>query len=221
MASLPQLFGFGKSDFAKNRFCGMITPITTIKGGHMSLIAGNLGAVQRLLDGAGMSWGVCAGAAAYAYGVRRPIANVDILLPPGHLREVRTLLEKNQRTAQYDGKILLWRGIKLFDNLPVSIDNTKYPFVMDEAMQTHLRRLFLLGSKVFVLAPEDVLAQKAMLTLQNSDSAEHHHRQDMEALIRFQGKKMDPEYLLQRLHLCQVETLARPLLKEVGVPLPD
>jgi len=187
----------------------------------MSLIAGNLGAVQRLLDGAGMFWGVCAGAAGYAYGVRRPISNVDILLPPGYLREVRTLLEKNQRTAQYDGKILLWRGIKLFDDLTVLIDNAKYPFVMDEPMQTHLRRLFLLGSKVFVLAPEDILAQKTLLTLQNSASEDNHHRQDMEALIRFQGKKIDPEYLLQRLRLCQVESLARPLLEEVGVPLPD
>lgn len=185
----------------------------------MSLIAGNLGAVQRLLDSAGMSWGVCAGAAAYAYGVRRPIANVDILLPPGDLREVRALLEKNQRTAQYDGKILLWRGIKLFDDLPVSIDDTKHPFVMDEPMQAHLRRLFLLGSKVSILAPEDILAQKALLTLQDNAPADDHHRKDMEALIRFQGKKMDPEYLLQRLRLCQVESLARPLLEKVGMLL--
>ena len=187
----------------------------------MSLIAGNLGAVQQLLDRAGMSWGVCAGAAVYIYGVRRPISNVDVLLPPGQLAHVRKLLEANRRPAQYDGRILLWRGIKLFDDLPVSIGVERYPFLLDELMVQHLRRLFLLGSKVMVIAPEDILTQKTLLALGNDDSKETHHRKDLESLIRFQGKKLDYDYLAQRLRLCQVEAMGRVLLTEAGLEFPD
>ncbi|MBN1484420.1 MAG: nucleotidyltransferase family protein [Chloroflexia bacterium] len=186
----------------------------------MSLIAGNLGAVQRLLDTAGLSWGVCAGAAAYVYGVRRPIANVDILLAPGELRLVRELLKENRRTAQYDGRILLWRGIKIFDDLSLSMDGQRYPFLLDEPMQSRLRRLFLLGSKVLVLSPEDVLAHKALLSFVTSDCPEKYHGQDLANLIKFQSQKLDLDYVLKRVRLCQAEAPLRALLAEVGLPLP-
>lgn len=49
----------------------------------MSLIAGNLGVVQRTLDAYQLAWAVCAGAAAHLYGNRRPIQDIDILIEPG------------------------------------------------------------------------------------------------------------------------------------------
>jgi len=63
----------------------------------MSLIAGNLGVVQRLLDGNQMKWGVCAGVAAHLYGDRRPIQDVDILVTTGKLPEVVKLGERSLR----------------------------------------------------------------------------------------------------------------------------
>ncbi len=184
----------------------------------MSLIAGNLGAVQRLLDEAALKWGVCAGSAAHLYGVRRPIENVDILLPVGCLRQVRDMLEKNRLTAQYDGRILLWRGIKIFDDLTVTIAGYRHPFLMDIPMQEHLRRMPLLGSRVFVLAPEDVLAHKAMLVLGDTTPGKP-HRADLEAIARIQGERLDKDYLAQRLEACQARTEAQPLLAAVGVAL--
>jgi len=156
----------------------------------VSLIAGNLGAVQRLLDEAKMSWGVCAGSAAHLYGVRRPIQNVDILLPPGCLRQMREILEKNRLTAQYDGRILLWRGIKLFDDLSVTVAGFRYPFLMDTPMQEHLRRLPLLGVRALIVAPEDVLVHKALLIVSNNTPGKH-HRADFAAIARVQGEKLD------------------------------
>ncbi len=185
----------------------------------MSLIAGNLGAVQRLLDEAGLPWGVCSGAAAHLYGVRRPIENVDILMPPGYLRQVRDLLARQNYVAQYDGRILLWRGIKLFDDLAVTIAGRRQPFSLDSAMQEHLRRLPLLGSRVQVLAPEDILVQKALLS-QLENSLGRPHRQDVEAIARVQGARLDLAYLALRLGLCQADERTRGLLAEAGLVLP-
>ena len=54
----------------------------------MSLIAGNLAVVQKLLDASGFQWGVFGGAAAHLYGNRRPINDIDILVPQGQLNQV-------------------------------------------------------------------------------------------------------------------------------------
>jgi len=185
----------------------------------MSLIAGNLGSVQRLLDEADLPWGVCAGAAAYVYGVRRPIENVDILLCPGALRRVRELLEQHKWAAQYDGRILLWRGIKVFDDLTVTAGRARYPFVLDGPMQERLRRQPLLGCRVLVLSPEDVVVHKALLV--HADNAlGKHHRSDVETLVRVQREQLDTAYLLQRLDACKAGPQVRAFLAEAGLNLP-
>jgi hypothetical protein len=187
----------------------------------MSLIAGNLGAVQRLLDDAGLTWGVCAGAAVYVYGVRRPIRNVDVLLPSGRLREVRDLLRENKRAVQYDGRILLWRGIKLFDDLSVTAGGRRYPFMMDQLMEEHLRRLPLLGSRVLTLSPEDLLAHKALLVLEGGESPGQHHLEDFKAIVGTQRPILDLGYLRQRMHLCGAEAQTEALFEEVGLSFPS
>ena len=185
----------------------------------MSLIAGNLGAVQRLLDDAKISWGVCAGSAAHLYGVRRPIQNVDILLPSGLLRQVREILTNNRLTAQYDGRILLWRGIKLFDDLTVTVAGIRYPFLMDQPMQDHLRRLPLLGVRALVLAPEDVLAHKALLIVGDNTPGKP-HRDDFAAIIRMQGERLDKDYLAERLEFCQARGQVQHIFVEANISLP-
>ncbi len=186
----------------------------------MSLIAGNLGAVQRLLDEEKVPWGVCAGSAAHLYGVRRPIQNVDILLPQGCLRQVRDILERNRLTAQYDGRILLWRGIKLFDDLTVSITGTRHPFLMDAPMQGHLRRLALLGVRALILAPEDVLVHKALLIVGDSTPGKP-HRDDFAAIARMQAEKLDRAYIAQRLELCQARLQVQHIFTEANLSLPS
>jgi hypothetical protein len=185
----------------------------------MSLIAGNLGAVQRLLDNAKLPWGICAGSAAHLYGVRRPIKNIDILLPPGCLRQVRDILKKNRLTAQYDGRILLWRGIKIFDDLTLTIDGLRYPFLMDEPMQEHLRRLPLLGVRALIIAPEDVLAHKSLLIVGDNTRGKP-HREDFDAIVRMQGERLNKDYLAQRLNLCQARIQVQHLFTEAAISLP-
>src|SRR6185295_17088609 len=94
---------------------------------------------------------------------RRPIQDVDLLLMPGQLPALVKLLQQQQKAVQFDGQRILWRGIKVFDDLTVRRGSSIYPYVLDEAMIARLRRMSLLGAPVMVLAPEDVLLHKLLL----------------------------------------------------------
>jgi hypothetical protein len=177
----------------------------------MSLIAGNLAVVQRLLAAAGMPWGVCAGAAAHLYGNRRPIQDIDLLVARGRLSEVVRLLQNSGKAVQFDGQRIIWRGIKLFDDLTIRSAGTHYPLTLDEPMQARIRNLSLLGAPVCVLAPEDVVAHKLLLA--RGPNQGKHDLEDAAAILRRQ--QLDQEYLLQRARLMNAETIVSERLAAV------
>ncbi len=181
----------------------------------MSLIAGNLGVVQRTLDAESMIWGVCAGAAAHLYGNRRPIQDVDILVGTGQLPLVVKLLHRQQKVVQYDGGRILWRGIKLFDDLAIRKGATVYPFILDALMSAHMRRISLLGALVQVLSPEDVVVHK--LLLDRGAEQNKHDVIDVTGIIRRQ--QLDISYLKQRMELMRVGGALDARLAELGVSL--
>jgi hypothetical protein len=169
----------------------------------MSLIAGNLAVVQRLLDDSRLPWGVCAGAAAHLYGNRRPIQDVDLLVARGQLPAVVQLLQRSGKAVQYDGQRIIWRGIKLFDDLTVRREGRAHPLALDAEMQARLRRMPLLGAQVLVLPPEDVVAHK--LVLGRGQAEGKHDLADAAAIVRRQ--QLDQAYLLQRARLMDAEAL--------------
>ncbi len=179
----------------------------------MSLIAGNLAVVQRLLDGHGTPWAVFAGAAAHLYGNRRPIQDVDLLVPRGQLLEVVKLMQSSGKAVQFDGQRILWRGIKLFDDLTVRRNGTVYPLLLDEPMQARLQRLSLLGAPVKVMAPEDVVAHKLLLSRGPAEGK--HDLADVEAIIKRQSLSM--EYLQERARLLGAEELIAERLAALGI----
>jgi hypothetical protein len=181
----------------------------------MSLIAGNLGVVQRLLDPSGVAWAVGAGAAAHLYGNRRPIQDVDVLVSNGKLADVSKLLQSQNRVVQYDGQRILWRGIKFFDDLTIRRAGVTYPFLLDEPMRSRLRRLSLLGSMVPVLPPEDVVLHK--LLLDRGSEQGKHDRIDAQGIVRRQ--QLDLEYLRERVQTMRLNGALDALLAEVGVTL--
>lgn len=179
----------------------------------MSLIAGNLAVVQRLLDQNGLPWGVFAGAAAYLYGNRRPIQDIDLLVPRGKLATVVQLLQAGGRAVQFDGQRILWRGIKLFDDLTVRRNGRTYSLCLDQPMQLRLRRLPLLGAHVGVVAPEDVVAHKLLMGRGHAEGK--HDHEDAAGVIRRQT--LDHGYLHERVRLLGAEELLRPQLAELGL----
>lgn len=179
----------------------------------MSLIAGNLGVVQRLLDAHELVWGVCAGAAAHLYGNRRPILDIDMLVTPGQLPSVVKLLQQHQKAVQFDGQRILWRGIKIFDDLSIKRGGLTHPFILDAAMQARLRRMPLLGARVAVLPPEDVLLHKALLA--RGEAQGKHDIADAQGIVRRQP--LDLAYLRQRAAAMHLNGAATTALERVGV----
>lgn len=179
----------------------------------MSLIAGNLAVVQRLLDGAEMPWGVFAGAAAHLYGNRRPIQDVDLLVARGQLQSVVKLLQGSGKAVQFDGQRILWRGIKVFDDLTLRRAGRVHPLALDQAMSQRIRRMSLLGAPVGVVAPEDVVAHKLLLGRGASEGK--HDENDVAGIIRRQS--LDTAYLLERARLLDAETLLRERFGAAGI----
>lgn len=179
----------------------------------MSLIAGNLGVVQRLLDANPIQWAVCAGSAAHLYGDRRPIQDVDILVSTGKLPEVVKLLQQQQKAVQFDGQRILWRGIKLFDDLSIRRPGGLHPFTFDNSMVERRRRMSLLGSTVAVLSPEDVLLHKVLLG-RGADQGKHDIA-DAAGIIRRQ--QLDLDYLRERMAAMNVPPATAATLNQMGV----
>jgi hypothetical protein len=179
----------------------------------MSLIAGNLGVVQRTLDASSMAWGVCAGAAAHLYGTRRPIQDVDILVSGGRLSDVVKLLQQQNKVVQFDGQRILWRGIKVFDDLSVRRGGQVFPYALDAAMAERTRRLSLLGALVPVLSPEDVLLHK--LLMDRGAEQGKHDRADAAGIVRRQ--QLDLDYLRQRMATMNLNGSIGAALAELGV----
>ncbi|NTU85163.1 MAG: nucleotidyltransferase family protein [Chloroflexales bacterium] len=179
----------------------------------MSLIAGNLAVVQRLLDGSALPWGVFAGAAAHLYGNRRPLQDVDLLVPKGQLSAVVQLLQGSGKAVQFDGQRILWRGIKLFDDLTLRREGRAHPLLLDAPMQAHLRRMPLLGAVVGVVAPEDVVAHKLLLGRGAAEGK--HDDEDAAGVVRRQ--QLDLAYLLERARLLNAESGLRDRLAGLGV----
>ena len=179
----------------------------------MSLIAGNLGVVQRLLDANALEWAVCAGCAAHLYGERRPIQDVDILVSPRKLPQVVQLLQQQHKAVQFDGQRILWRGIKLFDDLTIRRGAQSYPFSLDADMLAHTRRMPLLGSRVAVLAPEDVLIHKVVLG-RGAEQGKH-DLTDAAGIIRRQ--QLDLAYLRARAQAMNAASVATDALARLGL----
>jgi hypothetical protein len=170
----------------------------------MSLIAGNLGVIQRLFDEHAITWGIYGNAASHLYGSRLPIKTIDILVSPATLRAVMQVMQNAKRVGQFDGRRIMWSGINLYDDLTVRTSTSFHPFKMDALMTARLRRLQLLGSRVSFLSPEDVLIHM-MLTPRTAVQWDAAY-EEMAAI----AQRHPPElaYVRQRLRLCQ----AFPLL---------
>jgi hypothetical protein len=181
----------------------------------MSLIAGNLGVVQRLLDAQQLTWGICAGAAAHLYGDRRPIQDVDLLVTTGQLPTVVKLLQQQQKAVQFDGQRILWRGIKVFDDLTIRRNGVVYPYTLDSLMASQLRRMPLLGAMVLVLSPEDVLLHKVAMGRGAEEGK--HDLADAAGIIRRQ--KFDLDYMRQRLQVMNATAALKPILANLGVDI--
>jgi hypothetical protein len=110
--------------------------------------------------------------------------------------------------VQFDGRRILWRGMKIFDDLSIRRGVTMHTFMFDAPMREHIRHMALLGTRVPVLAPEDIVVHKLALN-RGSEQGKHDH-EDAAGIVRRQ--QLDNEYVSYRLQAMRLpETLLAAL----------
>ena len=130
--------------------------------------------VAHRLDGSGIAWVVFAGAAAAAYGARRMLTDVDILVPASEAGRVSDLFpeaEVQDHASGHRGFVL--PGFDILAGLPL--------MDLDPAMAARLRSSEIAGVEVPVIPPEDNILLKAMW---GRGAAERKHDwEDVEAML--------------------------------------
>lgn len=171
--------------------------------------------IKELLDGAGIQWAVAAGAAVYLYVGNRPPTDLDLLVMPKDLPDVGRLLGAAPKRGQsHWGEVSKVEvdPVEVVGSLIVRMDGRSYRYELDGEMIDRLRFTPFEGVEVPVLAPEDVIALKAVL--QRGPEQGKHDLEDIAALAA--GTHIDREYLLHRLRLMGAEERARPALERFG-----
>jgi hypothetical protein len=115
-----------------------------------------LSEVARRLDEAGVLWAVFAGAAASVYGVKRPITDIDVLVPAAAGDQVARLFPEAQIERRENGAV--WTLHLLGCDIVAGLSLIE----LDPQMIARLRRHDLAGVSVPVIPPEDNIVLKAV-----------------------------------------------------------
>ncbi len=144
--------------------------------------------VARRFDDAGLTWAVFAGAAAIVYGAKRPLTDVDILVPAAERGRVMDLFPAAELILYDKGSLVLSlpgfdivAGLTLMD--------------LDAPMAARLTRHEIAGVSVPIVPPEDNILLKAMWG--RGPEAGKHDWEDVQAMIA-SLPELDWEYLRWR-----------------------
>lgn len=175
----------------------------------------DLQGVKALLDGAGIPWAVAAGAAVFLYAGNRPPTDIDILVRPEDLERAGSLLGtpvKRERAAWGEIHKLPLGEMEIAGELAIQVGGQGYRYWMDEGMVARRRTAVLEGVEVATLAPEDLIALKAVL--QRGAEQGKHDLEDIAALAA--AVEVDCAYLLLRLRRMGATDRAAPVLRRWG-----
>ncbi len=171
--------------------------------------------IKWLLGDAGIRWAVAAGAAVYLYTGNRTPTDLDILVRPNDLARVARLLGHTHKTGKATwGESLKVEvdSVEIVGSLLLKLDGTLCRYSLDDEMLSHSRTALFERVEVPVLAPEDVIALKAVL--QRGPEQGKHDLEDIAALAT--RMDVDANYLRRRLRQMGAEDRARPVLRQWG-----
>jgi len=156
-----------------------------------------LSTVKGRLEKEDIPWALFAGSAAYCYGSRRRITDIDILVRCGDLEEAKGALE----------------GVDLSDvdvvcGSEVETDEGTCQFFFDDEMISQIQWKLFFGVKVPLIPVEDNIIFKAIL--QRGDDVGKHDVKDIWCML--QHEKIDLKYLDNRIRKCKAEERTLPLL---------
>jgi hypothetical protein len=147
--------------------------------------------VARRLDEAGVPWAVFAGAAASVYGVKRPITDIDILVPAAAGDQIAQLFPEAQIETRHGGAI--W-ALQLPGGYDI-VAGLRF-LELDAQMIGRLRRREIAGVSVPVIPPEDNIVLKAV-----AGRGPEQGKRDWEDVAEMMATlpELDRDYLLWRL----------------------
>jgi hypothetical protein len=186
-----------------------------MKKGDVGDGAPGLGEVARRLEGAGVAWAVLAGAAAAAYGARRPLTDVDILVPLAEGERVAGLFPTAQVKRQEDGRVRSVKlpGIDLIAGLTMVEGDATYTVDLDDEMAARRTAHEIEGVRAPIIPPEDNMLLKAMWGRGPEEGK--HDWEDVEAMLAHLPA-VDWEYLRWRAAQCGPTPGVRRALERLG-----
>ena len=163
-------------------------------------IAAKLSTVKTRLDEAGVHWAVFAGAAAYCYGSRILVTDIDILVANADLEKAKAAL-----------KGLDLKGFDFGAGGPIPTPQGLCRFFLDKEAVKRIQCKQLLGMDVPVISVEDNIIFKAIL--QRGEAEGKHDIEHIRDMVKHE--KIDLEYLRKRIRQCNAEKRAMPILKSL------
>jgi hypothetical protein len=147
-------------------------------------------------------WMIFAGVAAYCYGSKRKITDIDIL--------VRDIDFEKAKNAFKNIK-----GIDIIADLKIVKNNRTYSFSIDNEMMERIKYRKLFDIEVPLIPVEDNIILKAIL--QRSEKEGKHDMEDIKSMIK--NEEIDFKYLKERIKKYQVEEIVLPILEKLGIKL--
>ncbi len=147
-------------------------------------------------------WMIFAGVAAYCYGSKREITDIDILVKDIDFEKAKNAFKNI-------------KGIDIISDLKIVKNNRTYYFSMDNEMIKRIKYRKLFDIEVPLIPVEDNIILKAIL--QRSEKEGKHDIEDIKSMIK--NEEIDFEYLKERIKKYQVEKIVLPVLEKLGTKL--
>lgn len=159
-----------------------------------------LSAIKDRLNQADIRWAIFAGAAAFCYGSKRQVTDVDVLVRCEDLQKAKAAL----RDVDIE-------GFDVVCGFEIKTDQGTYPFFLDDEMIERIKWRKLFGVSVPVISVEDNIVLKAIL--QRGESQGKYDIEDIWSMIK--SEKIDLEYLKRRIRKCQAGNRVKFLLQSL------
>jgi hypothetical protein len=147
-------------------------------------------------------WMIFAGVAAYCYGSKRKITDIDILVRDIDFEKAKSALKNI-------------KGIDITADLKIVKNDKTYLFSMDNEMIERIKYRKLFDIEVPLIPVEDNIILKAIL--QRSEKEGKHDMEDIKSMIK--NEEIDFEYLKEKIKKYQVEEIVLPVLEKLGIKL--
>lgn len=141
------------------------------------VVPSKLSAVKDRLDETGIRWAVFAGAAAYCYGSKRKVTDIDILVKGVDWEKTKSVLKEIE-------------SVDVVADLKINVYGETCLFFMDDEMEEKIQRRKLFDVEIPVIPVEDNVIFKTIL--QRTENKGKHDIKDIRRMIK--NEKIDLEY---------------------------